>query len=320
MDTFFLEEINLSPQASWDQNGTTVVGRTYGEHGPFLLQLSSPLGISITKNGALYISDMENHRIVVIQLDSKNGTFIIGSNPGHEPNQFNHPRDLFIRNTSLYVLDFAHRQVQKMSLNGSNPTTVFHLNGLTEPYYLYVDHNDNIYLSDKSTARVLLFRSNSTNGTLVAGTGTPGPNDNQLNGPHGVFVDHIGTVYIADAWNYRIMKWVSKAKTGIRVAGDGKPGTDSKQLHYPTHIIVDCNGYMYISEATNSRITRWAPNSTFGVCIVACGGGRTTTSTGLNGPHSLAFDSHGSLYVSDTYNSRVQKFQIVNSHSQYIIN
>jgi sugar lactone lactonase YvrE len=77
---------------------------------------------------------------------------------------------------------------------------------------------------------------------------------------------------------------------------------------------------MYISEAGNSRITRWAPNSTFGVCIATCTGTAGTASTQLNGPQSLTFDSHGSLYVSDRSNNRVQKFQILRYQGTFSIN
>ena len=115
------------------------------------------------------------------------------------------------------------------------------------------------------------------------------------------------------------MKWISGAKSGVRVAGDGTSGSSSTQLYTPTQIILDENEYMYISESHNHRITRWAPNSNYGVCIAACTGASGTTSTQLNYPHSLAFDSNRSLYVSDWGNHRIQKFQILNYQSEYHI-
>jgi hypothetical protein len=115
------------------------------------------------------------------------------------------------------------------------------------------------------------------------------------------------------------LKSMLGAKTDIRVAGDETFGISSTQLNHPTQVIVDANEYMCISKHDSSRITRWALNSTFGVFIVACKGVSDTASTDLNGPHSLVFDSHGSLYVSDRYNNKIQKFQIVNSHREYII-
>jgi sugar lactone lactonase YvrE len=210
--------------------------------------------------------------------------------------------------------------VQKTALDGSNPSTVPGLSGLNSSYYLYVDDNDNVYLSDTFNYRVLLFLSNSTNFSIVAGTGVQGSNNDQLNQPYGVFVNQNGTIYIADCNNHRIMKWFSGAASGLMVAGDATPGASATQLYWPTQIIVDTNEYMYISEAGNWRITRWAPNSNFGVCIAACTGTAGTASTQLNAPYSLAFDSHGSLYVSDRSNNRVQKFQIIVYQGTFSIN
>jgi DNA-binding beta-propeller fold protein YncE len=166
---------------------------------------------------------------------------------------------------------------------------------------------------------VLLFRSNSTNFTIVGGTGVKGSNNSQLNHPYGFYVNKNGTIYIADLDNHRVMKWFSGASAGILAVGSGTAGNSSRQLNQPTYIIVDTNEYMYISEAANSRIVRWAPDSTFGVCIAACAGTSGTASNQLIAPHSFAFDNNGSLYVSDWGNHRVQKFQIMHNVGEYSI-
>lgn len=307
----FLGEINLSPYASWNRNGITVAGWANGTGGSSLSQLSRPFGLSITTNDVLYISDTENHRIIVLLLNENEEKFIIGPISDSDVSQFRYPRDLFTTNTSLYVLDYNNHRLQKLSLNGTDATTVPGLNRLDWPEYFYVDENMNIYLSDKLVHRVLLFHSNSTDFTIVAGIGVKGSNNSQLNTPYGVFADRNGTIYIADHFNHRIMKWSSGAVSGIRVAGDGTTGSSSAQIDFPTQILVDTNGYMYISDAGKHQITRWAPDSTFGVCIAGCTESFGTGSTQLKAPHSLAFDSNGSLYVSEYANHRVQKFQIL---------
>ena len=204
-----------------------------------------------------------------------------------------------------------------MQINDAGSTMTSRLTGLDRPHYLYVDSSDSIYLSDTYNHSVLLFLSNSTSGKVVAGNRVQGSNNDQLSRPYGVFVNRIGTIYIADRYNNRIMKWFSGASAGIRVAGDGTPGSSSTQVDSPTQIIVDENEYMYISEIGYGRITRWPPNSTCGVCIAACAGSPGNTSTQLREPHSLAFDSNGSLYVTDWGNHRVQKFKILDYESKY---
>jgi sugar lactone lactonase YvrE len=312
-----LAEITLSPYASWNQTGITVVGASNGAAGSSISQLNGSNGMSITNNDVLYISDAGNNRVVMVNLNFITNVSIIGSGPGSGLNQFNDPIDVFVTNTSLYVIDANNYRLQETSLDGSNPSMVLNISALNTPYYVYVVNDDNIYLSDTFNNRVVLFLSNSTNFTVVAGTGGMGTNINQLYLPYGIFVDQNGTIYIADCFNNRIMKWLAGASVGSLAAGDGTSGSSSTQLSYPTQIIVDTNEYMYISEFGNSRITRWAPNSSFGVCIAACTGTYGISSTQLSGPFSLAFDSHGSLYVCDTLNNRTQKYQIFQYNSKY---
>ena len=308
-------QINLPSQALWDGNGTTVAGRNNTTSGSSYNQLNGPAGISITNNDVLYVSDTNNHRIVVVDLNYTANTSIIGSGPGNNIDQFNYPRDLFVTNTSLYVIDMSNYRVKKLSLNGSNPSTLLNFSG--SPYYFYIDQDENIYLSDQSSHRVVLYRSNSTNYTLVAGTGAAGSNNNQLYVPYGVFVNRNGTIYIADSGNHRIMKWFAGTSSGLIVAGNGTLGTSATQLSYPTQVMLDKNEYLYICENGNSRITRWNPNSTFGVCIAGCTGTSGTAANQLRAPVSFTFDRYGSLYVSDYLNNRVQKFQILCYQSTY---
>jgi len=260
----------------------------------------------------LYIADYSNHRVVAVDLNTNNSTYIIGSGYGTEMGYFYHPHSVFATNTSLYISDTGNHRIIKLSLNGSNQTHAIQLNQSLTPTYIYVDFEENIYFTDEVYHTVRLFNSTLETVDIVAGNGTNGSADNQLNTPYGIFVDQNRTVYVADCHNNRIMKWFSGASVGIRVAG-----STPTELRLPTHIIVDNNGYMYISEAGYNRIMRWGPNSTFGICIAACTGILGKSSNQLQGPHSLTFDSDGSLYVSDFSNHRIQKFQIHHPQSKF---
>ena len=275
------------------------------------------IGISISDDDVLYIADTYNHCVVVVNLSSISNVSIIGSGPGSGSSQFDQPFDVAVRNATLYILDVGNHRIQKRPLNGSNSSAVSRLTGIYGSFYFYVDNDHNIYLSQSAYHRVLLFLPNTTTGTIVAGTGVAGSNTSQLSSPYGIFVNQQRTIYIADCHNHRIMKWSLGASEGIIVAGNGTVGSSLAQVTYPTQVIVDTNGYIYISESGNSRITRWKPNSTFGECIAACTGGSGNAANQIVGPHSLALDSYGSLYVNDRYNYRIQKFQILSYNSKY---
>lgn len=284
-------------------------------------QLSLPLDLSITNNDVLYVSDTQNRRIVSINLKTRNTTVIIPfywqDNETHIAYQYG----LFTNNAALYVADPVSRRVLRLSLEDKTAVIALELLRACAPYYLYVDDHANIYVSCIYAHKVLLFRFNSTNGQIVAGTGVNGSGENQLSRPYGVFVTGDGTIYVADCYNHRIMKWSSGKSSGTLVAGNGTPGSSLTQLSHPARILVDRNRYMYISDDGNHRIIRWAPNAAFGECIVACTGIPGTGTAQLRIPTSLAFDSQGSLYVCDYGNHRIQKFQsFLKYYSKYCKN
>ena len=257
---FFLEQIQLSPYAFWDQTGTTVAGWTNGTPGSSRSQLNHPVDLSITTNDVLYVSDKLNNRIIVVYLNDYNNIFVIGPILDSSTSPFNQTTGLFATKTALYVLDSDNHRVQQLSLNGTNAATVFNFSTSDWPHYLYVDEDTNIYVSITFSHKVLLCHLNAVNCTIVAGTGVAGSDNNTLNRSYGVFVTDDKTIYVADYCNHRIMKWLLNASTGIRVAGDGTPGSQLTQLNRPTAVVVDRNGYMYISEDGNHRIVRWVPN------------------------------------------------------------
>jgi sugar lactone lactonase YvrE len=133
-----------------------------------------------------------------------------------------------------------------------------------------------------------------------------------------LYVDDNLTLYIADSHNHRIQMWIYGASFGQTVAGNGSAGSSLTQLNTPHALIVDINGYMYTADTGNNRIIQWAPNTISGICIAACTDTSGTNANQLNFPVGLAFDSDGSLYISDSNNNRIQKFEILNDQSNII--
>ena len=212
--------------------------------------MSSSQGIQIVDNNTLYIADTGNRRVVVVQPGSANATAIFGSGPGSGADQFNQPTDVFVTNTSIYVLDRANYRVQKWARNGVNGTTVAGITGSAgtsastitfgNSYGIYVDRYGYLYVSDTANDRVLRFSPGSTSGdsaVVVAGTGTGGTGPSQLKGPYGIFVDDDQNIYIADTGNHRIQRWAYGVCPGVTVAGTGTSGTLDTQLHNPISVI-----------------------------------------------------------------------------------
>lgn len=287
-------------------------------------------GIFIADNDTLYIADRINHRVVIVSPNSINASKILSVGGGSALNQMNNPMNVMVTADAIYVLDSSNYRVVKWFKNGTNATVVAGVTGSAGAatsnttfgwdYGLFVDQYGSIYVSDGPNNRVLSFPSNSTsgaNGNWIAGTGASGFGWQGFQSPRGIFVDSNQALYVADTSNHRIQKWNSGACYGVTVAGNRVSGNSLKQLNSPSGLVVDSNGYLYISDQGNNRILRWAPDSCAGQCIAGCSMTTGSRPDQLNSPFAVAFDSNGSLYVSDTGYHRVQKFSILNNTGNY---
>ncbi len=153
------------------------------------------------------------------------------------------------------------------------------------------------------------------NGSAVAGNHGTGSASNQLNSPQGFTVDTsvaIGTIYAVNSQQHTIVQWPVNASTGTIVAGvNGNPGSTSTLLKYPVSIKLDSYTNMFVVDNNNHRIQlfcRYPIVNTTARTIAGTGTSGQTPQT-LNFPAGVALDASLNLYVSDTSNHRVQKFQ-----------
>ena len=323
-----LVSYKLSTTARWTENGITVAGFSNGASGSSLDGLWGNFAVYCTDNDILCIADTKNDRVVLVAPNSTTAIFVIGKQSSANMFTFSEPADVFVTETSMYVMDTLNFRVQKWSKNFSDPVTVAGISGIIGDstnmmaigysYNLFVDSYGSLFVGDYGNNRVMMFPWNSrsgTSGVMIAGRGVQGAHASHLDGPSGVFVTDDRSLYIADTNNHRIQKWTIGSTYGVPVAGTGVAGSGLSQLYWPYTVLVDLNGYMYITDYGNNRIVRWAPDVTVGECIAACSGDWGIGSNQLNSPSYIAFDSRGSLYVNDFGNNRVQKFELLNNTS-----
>jgi DNA-binding beta-propeller fold protein YncE len=95
------------------------------------------------------------------------------------------------------------------------------------------------------------------------------------------------------------------------VAGtSGSYGSTSTLFHFPTTVIVDSNDNFWVVDNNNNRIQfycRTASNTTAGRTVA--GGTSGSGANQLNFPIGIALDSSLNLYVADTSNQRIQRYQ-----------
>jgi uncharacterized protein (TIGR03437 family) len=104
------------------------------------------------------------------------------------------------------------------------------------------------------------------------------------------------------------------------IAGQGPPLTEgnsgdtgpaiSAQLNSPTSVAFDSKGNMYIADQGNNEI-RWVSNGNINILAGSgssgyAGDGGPATSASINFPDTVALDSKGNLYFSDTLNGAIR--------------
>jgi DNA-binding beta-propeller fold protein YncE len=142
--------------------------------------------------------------------------------------------------------------------------------------------------------------------------GTPGTASGSLRGPDNVAVDMRGNVYVADRLNNRIQKFSSQGQFLTRWGrngGDGTRGLGNGEFRAPRGVTTDLNGGVWVADSGNNRIQRIDSKGRF-LARFGRNGGDGTRGLGngeFSDPRGLATDVHGSLYVADHGNNRIQK-------------
>ncbi|CAF4198858.1 unnamed protein product, partial [Adineta steineri] len=278
---------NLCSSATWYTNATTFANSS-------TIGINST-GVFVSVNNTLYVVNQQTNKVIVWYNGSINPDQIISGN-------LSRPFDLFTTPIGDIYVDngLSYSRVDKFSFNSSINTSVMSVpnqcNGI------FVDISNTLYCSASNSHQVVKkwLNDNVLTSTMVAGTGTAGSTATTLNKPIGIFVDAQVNLYVADSLNNRVQMFAVGQSTGITVAGASASGTIT--LNNPYGITLDGNGYLFIADCYNHRIVGSGPNGFR--CLFGCTTIAGSSSSQLNYPTSLSFDSYGNLYVADRSNNR----------------
>jgi hypothetical protein len=260
--------------------------------------LFSPSGMALDSAGDLFIADLANERIRMVDTNYVSTTAgLIG-----------------------IIHTVAGIGAGGYSGDGGMATNA----GLTSPSSVTVDGFGNFYISDQGDNRI---RKVDTNGiiTTLAGTNSTGFSGDgglaanaKLSSPTGVAVDGWGNLFIADWHNNRIRK-ISTNGIITTVAGTNSAGfTGDSGLAViaqlsssSTAVAVDGFGNLFIADSGNNRIRKVDTNgiiTTFAGTNSAgfSGDGGAATNASLNHPQGVAADAYGDIFISDSSNNRIR--------------
>lgn len=149
-----------------------------------------------------------------------------------------------------------------------------------------------------------------------------------MNTPHGLWVDNAGRLWVADTGNHRVLRFDQAATRpsgaaadqllGQPAYGEGQPARTAAGMNTPAGVVVDATGRLWVSDALNHRVLRFdnaaakpsgaAANAVLGQADFTSDRSATVAVNSMNKPIGLHLESNGRLWVVDSGNSRVLRF------------
>ncbi|CAF5064509.1 unnamed protein product, partial [Rotaria sp. Silwood1] len=218
-------------------------------------------------------------------------------------------------------------------------------NKLHEPYGLYVDDDQTIYVADEWNHRIVEWKSGATNGKVVAGgngsrhlynpldvivdkesdsliisdcghnrvvrwprrNGTRGETIISNIACFGLTMDDNGSLYVVDYEKHEVRRYKIGDTKGTLVAGGNGQGSRLDQLSGPSYVFVDRDHSVYVSDLGNDRVMKWEEGAKQGI-VVADGQEEGNSLSQLNCPQGVVVDQLGTVYVTDSWNHRIMRW------------
>lgn len=276
----------------------TVAGTGHSEinriQTPVTTNVGNPFGVEIGPDGALYFTEVSNHR--VWRLDRKTNQLSVVAGCG----QAGYDGD-------------------------GGPATSARMN---EPYEVRFDSEGHCYVVEMRNHIVRRVDRHTGVITTVAGTGKPGFGGDggparkaALRQPHSIALDGRGQLYIADIGNHRIRQVDLKSGRIQTLAGngekqlpeDGQPGAD-RPVYGPRALYLR-GDTLWVALREGNSIWRldlagagngvWHHVAGTGKKGYSGDGGDPARAT-FNGPKGIAVGPDGRIFVTDTENQAVR--------------
>ncbi len=176
-----------------------------GKPGKGEFELQSPNGVAVSKDGKIYVCDLGNNRIQILNGDLQFlGNFSL-TDPEYGSGTLNNPNGVAINsNGDVFVSDMLSHCIQVFSADGTFLSRISkqgYLGGyLISPMAITIDGDDNIYIAD-GRSHISVFASN---GMFVRVFGGNGAELGQFGLIRGMAIDTDKKLYVCEWQNNRV--------------------------------------------------------------------------------------------------------------------
>ena len=269
-----------------------------------------PGDVAVGAEGSLWVADSLNNRIQ--QFDSS-GKFLtkfgsLGSGDG----QFNRPTAIAIdRDGNLLVTDTYNNRIQKFNPEGQF-ISKFGASGVgngqfSAPEGIATDFEGNVWVADSGNGRIQKFNEE---GEFLAVISSKGSGSGQLGKPLGIDVDAEGRIWVGDQQNNRLAVF---EPDGDFVGQFGSLGPGPGQFNRPSAVEVDSHDNVWVIDQSNQRVQRFDLAGNYVGQFGSGGTGEGQLSfTTTKAPGGIETDGKGGIWVTDTNNQRIQRWQLGN--------
>lgn len=276
---------------------------SFGTRGSEAGRLKNPESIAAGEDGRLYVADTGNDRVQVFTAEGIL-LFQFGSS-GKERGQFRRPSKVMVDpSDSIYVLDRGNERIQKF---GPDAQFAKEFNLLGNDFV--VDPYGFLYLLDPKNGKVI---EESPDGFILGKFGSLGSGPGQLKKPEGIALAPEGTLIVLDTGNNRIwrVEISSKLKTAVLPANlETKISVSgpSRSWLVPAEVLSPLGADLYAYIPKEGRFSVLGEDGKEKARFGTREGKGPSATKGTLG---FAASPKAGLYVSDTPNNRLQRFEL----------
>lgn len=305
--------------------------KAWGQQGDQPGEFHFPIGITVNARDELFVTDNLNHRVQ--KFDTT------GNLTGHFP-VLGNPGAIDIDKDGNLYLTHLHASGNSDSDTG-DIVTVYNADGkllrqwgstgsgegeFDCPGGIRVAKGGKVYIADQTNHRVQVFDKTGKflfkwgeYGNAPGQFGGKGSIKSRTGGPQFIDFDSEGNVWTTEGANCRIQKFSADGKLVSHWGtSEDQPGgfggyfkgfkdITPKSLVGPIALCFDRDGNLWVG-AVSGRVQQFSQDGKY---LNGLGHEQGTEPGQFYAPHGLVFDSKGNLYVVDSYNHRIQKFEIV---------